>query len=318
MKVLFSADWHIRLGQKNVPKTWQKNRYNLFFDKIENIECDLHIIGGDVFDKLPTLEELQLFFDFVSDTKHRTIIFDGNHEATKKGKTFLSLLSNIVSTINNKVSITDISMTVFDEDKNPVLDILPYTELHNVEKLDNSAKTLCTHVRGEIPPHVKPEIDLELFNRWDKVLAGDLHSYTNCQRNILYPGSPMTTSFHRTEDTQNGVIVYDTDTLEHKWLDLALPKLIRKRVSSQEEIVKTEYNHTIYEVETNAADVANIEDNELIDKRIVYKKSEPSMDFSGETTIGGELSLYLTSKLGLEGEQLEELMGEFYDNYSES
>ena len=89
MKILFSADWHIKLGQKNVPRAWQKNRYKTLFEKINEIEADIHILGGDVFDKSPNPEEISLFFDFVQDVKIPTYIFDGNHEATRKGKTFL-------------------------------------------------------------------------------------------------------------------------------------------------------------------------------------------------------------------------------------
>ena len=58
---------------------------------------------------------------------------------------------------------------------------------------------LFTHVRGEIPPHVVPEVDLERFDKFKTVFAGDLHAHENTQRNIVYPGSPMTTSFHRNE-----------------------------------------------------------------------------------------------------------------------
>ena len=52
MKILFSADWHIKLGQKNVPREWQVNRYKMLFEKLHVLEelVDLHIIGGDVFD----------------------------------------------------------------------------------------------------------------------------------------------------------------------------------------------------------------------------------------------------------------------------
>ena len=50
--ILFTADWHIKLGQKNVPLEWAKNRYQMFFDQILVLEedVDLHIIGGDLFD----------------------------------------------------------------------------------------------------------------------------------------------------------------------------------------------------------------------------------------------------------------------------
>ena len=50
--ILFTADWHIKLGQKNVPIAWACSRYEHFFEQIHNLEkeVDLHIIGGDLFD----------------------------------------------------------------------------------------------------------------------------------------------------------------------------------------------------------------------------------------------------------------------------
>jgi len=50
--ILFTADWHLKLGQKNVPKKWALNRYELFFEAIREKEktCKMHIIGGDLFE----------------------------------------------------------------------------------------------------------------------------------------------------------------------------------------------------------------------------------------------------------------------------
>jgi len=50
--ILFTADWHIKLGQKNVPVKWATNRYQMFFQQIYELEkdCAMHIIGGDLFD----------------------------------------------------------------------------------------------------------------------------------------------------------------------------------------------------------------------------------------------------------------------------
>ena len=65
--ILFTADWHIKLGQKNVPVEWAIKRYNSFFDQVhEQVKtCDMHIIGGDLFDRIPTMEELSLYFSFI-------------------------------------------------------------------------------------------------------------------------------------------------------------------------------------------------------------------------------------------------------------
>ena len=57
----------------------------------------------------------------------------------------------------------------------------------SIEKFISTAP-LFTHVRGEIPPHVKPEVDLDRFEDFPIVFAGDLHAHSNSQRNIVYPG----------------------------------------------------------------------------------------------------------------------------------
>ena len=89
--ILFTADWHLKLGQKNVPVDWAKKRYEAFFNQIHEIEneCSMHIIGGDLFDRLPTMEELELYFTFIRQVGIPTLIYDGNQKATKKKKPFL-------------------------------------------------------------------------------------------------------------------------------------------------------------------------------------------------------------------------------------
>ena len=53
--ILFTADWHLKLGQKNVPLPWGCSRFELFFQDIRELEKthDSHIIGGDLFDRVP-------------------------------------------------------------------------------------------------------------------------------------------------------------------------------------------------------------------------------------------------------------------------
>ena len=195
--ILFTADWHLKLGQKNVPVAWATKRYEEFFKQVHSLEkqCNMHIIGGDLFDRIPTIPELEIYFSFIRNVKIPTIIYDGNHEATKKNRTFFSQLKTASRDINPLINVVDISY--IDDDLG--FGILPYADLHqknSIEKFDTS-KPLFTHVRGEIPPHVKPEVDLDRFEDFPVVFAGDLHAHNNTQRNIVYPGSPMTTSFHR-------------------------------------------------------------------------------------------------------------------------
>ncbi len=311
MKILFTADWHLKLGQKNVPKAWQENRFKLLFEKLHDLEedVDVVIIGGDIFDKLPSLEEIKLFMEYISGCTKETLIYDGNHEATRKGRTFLTFLADIIHMINPKVTILD-GVTIRDDLD---MDIIPYTHLKSFKPEDFHNLYLCTHVRGEIPPHVKPEIDLEKLSKWKIVLAGDLHAYSNCQGNILYPGSPVTTSFHR-KNVETGVIIFETHTGEHDWISLELPQLIRKTVESEEEMIATDFDHTIYEITGDVLDLAKIDtNNSLVDKKIIVRgDSEKTLNLEN-LTIQDELALYLKDILDLTPDKVDKVMRVFND-----
>ena len=294
MKVLFTADVHIKLGQKNVPNEWSVNRFNLFLEQFGVMQerADLVIIGGDIFDRVPTPDELGLYLDFVSSFTKPTIIYSGNHEAIKKDTTFLSFLKRGTKNLNPLVSIVDdfYSLPAFN------VDIVPYNKLRTFvdeySMLDFHEKILCTHVRGEIPPHVKPEINLDLLNRWEVVLAGDLHSYDNSQRNILYPGSPYTTSFHR-DLVETGAILLDTETLKHEWIKFDLPQLLRKTIRAGDPMPATTFHHTIYEVEGDLLELAGVENTALLDKKISKRETDVALILDPTMSIRDELREYL-------------------------
>lgn len=308
MKILFTADLHIKLGQKNIPKDWQINRYRELFKRLNTLQhsADIMILGGDIFDRIPTLEELELYFELISNIIITTYIFDGNHEATKKGHTFLDKLSSITYAANNHALILN------DNFSYDCIDIIPYKNIKKFNPKDFKNKILCTHVRGNISPHVKEEIDLNKLNRWDVVLAGDLHAYSNSQRNILYPGSPLSINFHR-NPIKNGIILFDTNSMTHDWIDLKLPQLIRKTVNSVEEAIPTEYDHTIYEIEGDIKSLSNIENNELIDKKIINKNTEATLSFK-DKSMSSEIREYLSKVLKLKEYDIENIMEIVYDN----
>jgi len=309
--ILFTADWHIKLGQKNVPMPWACSRYELFFQQVEDAVqkhgIKLHIIGGDLFDRVPSMDELTLYFDFVKNTKVQTIIYDGNHEATRKHKTFFDNLIRVTKELNPLVTV--VTETYYQDD----WCILPYADLHkkgSIEDID--ADYLFTHVRGEIPPHVTPEVDLERFDKFKTVFAGDLHAHENTQRNIVYPGSPMTTSFHRNE-VKTGYLVIDNDW-NWTWHQFDLPQLIRKTVTSTDEMVQTEWHHTIYEVEGDVSDLSGVKNSELLDKKVIKRKTEATLILDKEMTIEEELGEYLSYILELDEDKVKKIIGVFSDN----
>ena len=291
---------------------WACSRYKLFFEAIHTLESNedisMHIIGGDLFDRVPSMDELTLYFDFVKDVTIPTIIYDGNHEATKKNKTFFSNLKRATTDVNPLVEIID-ETTEFDFGT-----ILPYADLHkkgSIEKC-NPSKPLFTHVRGEIPPHVTPEVDLERFNDFPVVYAGDLHSHSNTQRNIIYPGSPMTTSFHR-DVVKTGYILIEPSFPEvWTWHEFDLPQLLRKTVSSEVEMIATDFHHTNYEIESDVTDLANIKNSELLDKKVVKRSSEATLNLK-DLSMEEELVEYLSAILNLNDDKIKSIMGVFND-----
>jgi len=314
MKILFTADVHIKLGQKNVPVPWAKNRFQLFVEQFAEMQksADLVVIGGDVFDRLPTMDEVELYFDLVVSFTKPTLIYPGNHEMLKKDTTFLTFLKKSTQRMNPLVTLVD------DYWENDVVDIIPYNKLKEYEKNPRvfSNKILCTHVRGEIPPHVKPEVDLDIFKQWDVVLAGDLHSYENSQRNILYPGSPYTTSFHRSPVT-TGAIILDTDTLGHEWRKFALPQLLKKTITAEEASTSanaTEFDHTIYEVQGDMQELGDLQDSELIASKLIKRDTDSALMLDPEMTLDQEVKEYLTYILELPEPTVDKVLQEMQNH----
>ena len=310
--ILYTADWHIKLGQKNVPVKWAINRYQMFFEQVYELEkqCNMHIIGGDIFDRLPSMEELELYFSFIRKVQIPTIIYDGNHEATKKNKTFFTQLKQVSRDINPLINIVDISY--IDEDLG--YGILPYADLHKKGSIDHfdTRMPLFTHIRGEIPPHVKPEIDLDLLADFPVVFAGDLHAHSNTQRNIVYPGSPMTTSFHRAR-VKTGYLLINERDWSWMWEEFKLPQLIRQTVSDPNDMVATDYDHTIYEIEGDIHDLAAVKNSDLLDKKVVKRNTEASLIIHKDMTIEQELVEYLTYILEISPDKIPDILGTYND-----
>ncbi len=312
MNLLFIADIHIKLGQKNVPISWAKNRFRMFLEQLDKMQdkADIVVLGGDIFDRLPdNMDEVALFFDLVHIFRKPTIIYSGNHEALKRDTTFLTVLRDCTGWVNPHVQIVDDFTSILDGR----VDIIPYNKLKEVYPETMKARVVCTHVRGEIPPHVKSEIDLNLLNRWEVVLAGDLHSYGNCQRNILYPGSPFTTSFHR-NPVETGAILLDLDTLSHEWLKFDLPQLLRVTIAAGEDKLEDDYNHIVYEVEGNLEELSLLEDDELVAKKLVKRIKDTQLILSSEMTLEEEMREYLLYIMQLPENVADDIIKEFHSH----
>jgi len=301
LRILHSADWHINLSKKKVPSAWQINRYKKLFARLEELynECDLHIISGDIFDREPNSEEICLFNGFLNKVSIPTYIIPGNHEATTKGKTFMQSYLKHEAISNSYVNIivenTRIEINGFG------IQFFPYTcvQLNKLPKYTDG-DILVSHIRGEIPPHIGPEFDFDRLKPWKLILLGDLHfNHKYKDTNAFYCGSPVNTTFDRDQTKDYGVNIYDVKSdinYDVSFIKLHLPKLLRVRIETDNEsdLVKDKYDHIIYEVVNSIDKLANIKNNELLDKKIAYKEKENSvLDLSQASSILEELELYL-------------------------
>ena len=158
-------------------------------------------------------------------------------------------------------------------------------------------------------------MELDRFNKFNTVFAGDLHAHANTQRNIVYPGSPMTTSFHRSR-VKTGYLLIDKDW-SWEWGEFKLPQLIRQTVDNPDDMIQTTFDHTIYELEGDVQDLALVKNSELLDKKVVKRQVEARLNLTADMTIGDELVLYLQDILNLDDIKTKNIIGVFNDYSTE-
>ena len=296
-----------------MPKDWQYNRFMLLVKEINNIECDMVILGGDTLDSAkPTTSELELFFDFLAQIRHRTLIFSGNHEMQTKTHSILADLKGEITRCNPNIEVITTCTFISPHTGEPVFDVIDYCDIN--KHIEPKAKIAFTHVRGNIEPHVKPEIDLSKFKDYRYVFAGDLHSFQNSQLNIIYPGSPMSTSFHRnqTPDSTHGMVLIDVNTCMWEWIDLGhLPQLVKVNVSDPKDMIQTARDFTMYEINGSIEDLAKIENTELLDKKINNIVTKDARLDLRQKSIEEQMQLYLQEIQQLPSDSIDRLMGVF-------
>lgn len=305
MKVLFTADWHIKLTSKQVPFQWQWDRYlALFSEIISALQFhDLLVIGGDLFDTEPNSDEIALFLEFYKMkatlcNDKRVLIYSGNHDLYSKRKE--SFLAKLLAPLP-EVTYVDKPTYIYG------LDVIPYQYIKQIDEIENNSKILLTHVRGDIQPHVKAEINLDYFNSWDLVLAGDLHDYSNSQRNILYPGSPVTTHYMKGLATK-GYLSVDTETLEHKFVELELPQLIRKEIESEVNAVEDGFHHYEFIIKGSQQELAAVTSSKIKKKLTSVEKSDAKLNLTTTSTISEELELYFKEVLKFEETRVQKIL----------
>jgi hypothetical protein len=120
----------------------------------------------------------------------------------------------------------------------------------------------------------------------------------------------MSTSFHRSP-VDNGVIIFDTTDLTHEWVSLGLPQLLRKTIQAGEDMPATEYDHTIYEVEGDMAQLSGVENHTLLDKKVATRNTDVALILEPDMTMAEELSEYLQYILQINDTAVDAVLQEF-------
>jgi hypothetical protein len=78
-------------------------------------------------------------------------------------------------------------------------------------------------------------------------------------------------------------------------------------------MLATKFDHTIYEVEGDIQDLAGVKNSELLDKKVVKRKSEASLIMDKEMSIQQELVEYLTYILEIHPDKIPNIIGTYND-----
>lgn len=303
MKILITGDEHLYLRIKGVDKDWLSNRFEKFISLLNDVPHDCRVHLGDYFDTVPTIEELAIFLKYANGVTRPTYMIDGNHEATKKGSTFLTHIKTMIT--NPLFRIIDAYTSL------EFGDFLPYCDLKDFVKHPDRyparGRILFTHVRGEIPPHVHAEIPLELLDSWQLVFAGDLHSYKNSQRNILYPGSPMSTSRSRSipRGTHGYFILDDVEDVQWHSLDDKLPHLLRLPLGAT---VDDTYHNVVYEATVEHASETVEVAGKKVEKIVKEKESVSSLGLTKASKFEDYMVAYMKQRLSMEATKITKVM----------
>lgn len=258
MKIVHCSDLHLgkRLsGTKDyVTKRYMDffNAFATFVDKVEKIKPDVCLIAGDIFDKKEInpdiLSKTEYLFKRLKDNVKKDIIaIEGNHDNSRiLEESWLEYLQeqNILKVFyynkdfeeKNYLKIDDINFYPVGYPGFMIDEAL--TKLS--EKLNPQEKNIVivhTGISGgtnTLPGLVSTSI-LDLFKgKTIYIAGGHIHSFTTYPKEKPYffvSGSLEFSNVQNEKSDKKGFILFDTDTLNYKFIELEHRKRIKKDFS---------------------------------------------------------------------------------------
>ncbi|MBQ8001196.1 MAG: exonuclease SbcCD subunit D [Ruminococcus sp.] len=352
MKLVHLSDLHI--GKRvNEFSMIEDQQYILMqiLGIIDEVEPQGVIIAGDVYDKpVPSAEAVQLFDDFLyrlSKRNLQVLIISGNHDSPERIAFGSRLMSSQGIHLSPVYSGKVEPVTLSDEYGEVNLYMLPFVKPAHVRRffadkeiasytdamrvavdnmnIDESKRNvLITHqfVTGatrseseDISVGGTDNVDVSVFDSFDYVALGHLHSPQNCKsERVRYCGTPLKYSFSEANDKKSVTVVElcEKGSLSISTVPLTPMRDMKEiRGTYQEIMAKKFYKDTTYKTDYMHITLTDEEDvpNALGLLRTVYTNLM-KLDYDNKRT---RQSTSITGATDVERKSPLELFADFYE-----
>ena len=229
-KVAMAADFHFGVSGRLEDILWSA-RVIRQYCSVAHI--DTVIILGDLFHDRKAIEidvlttVVKFFEETLTQFNQQWIVFPGNHDMFLRHSWDIN---SLVSLKRHLTVIEDIKILTIDDARFWVLPFVTYEKpymkiLRKIEQRYEEGDVLLTHigVKGATLNTcflLKDWSTVDFQNsKFQKVFTGHFHSKQQQGDNVYYPGSPIPFKFDE-GDVPHGFYVYDTDTKDHKFINI--------------------------------------------------------------------------------------------------
>lgn len=303
MKLIHLSDLHLgkRLNEQSLIED-QKYVLGKILEIIDAQKPDGVIIAGDVYDKsVPSSEAVLLFDDFLTKLSKKRVevyVISGNHDSPERMSFGSKLMDQSGVHISQVYDGQITPYTLNDEYGEMRIYLLPfikpanvrryyggesmtYTQamkvaLSNVDIDENKRNILVTHqfVTGatrtdseEISVGGTDNVDASVFEKFDYVALGHIHSPQNCgSEKIRYCGTPLKYSFSEAKDNKSVTVIEfkEKSNMQVSTVPLIpLHDLVELKGTFDTVISKSFYENTTYQ--TDYVRITLTDEDDIID-----------------------------------------------------
>jgi len=236
MKIVHCSDLH--LGKKvSGNREYVKKRYEDFFSAFENfiakvkeINPDVCIIAGDIFDKKEISPDIlskteNLFKELRSYVKKEVIAIEGNHDNSKALEdSWLEYLHE-----QSLLKVFYFNKNFEEENYLKIEDINFYPIGYPGFMIDEALRKLSEKLNSDEKNIVIVHTGISAGENY--VAGGHIHSFSTYPKEkpfFFVPGSLEFSNVQNEKSDRKGFILFDTDSLEHEFIELEHRKRVQK------------------------------------------------------------------------------------------